>query len=438
MTLKNAGSTTHYSINYDDSLAASDGLTRAQQLLGICEQDYSLMATWFPGVSLPFSLPITVNISPGSYASAGWGPPITLTPGNGSSLTVVRYLLVAEVVEMLMLAQKKGWFASDGSNEGEAGEGLSRVLSTEFLIARNLGWTLSGFDTADLWLNGTRGDFVNGIDQGDHAPDAKSGCATLFINYLSYQLGYDIFRIVAAGLLTGPGTTPSLAGLYKNLTGSSADPFPAFKALLDGAFPPGKPAAVPGPNPDNPFPLNVLRPEVPVSARVFWKMNPGRNVVNLNWPAVGAGSVVMVSASEYNSTSQKLPDGSHQRFVGAASITVSNVTPHGPPFDTNHGVTFVVDVAWSAPLTICTDIALVNNAPDSVVYVGPGIAANQLVSQAANAMAATEQFEGRTIQTMIEAHAGHRRPAEPETPTGSGMAITMHEATIPNGEARSH
>jgi hypothetical protein len=186
MTLINAGSTTHYSINYDDSLAAADGLTRAQQLLAVCEQDYNLMATWFPNLSLPYSLPITVNISPGPYASAGWGPPITLTPGNGSSLTVVRYLLVAEVVEMFMLAQKKGWFASDGSNEGEAGEGLSRVLSTEFLIARNLGWTLSGFDTARFWLNGTRGDFVNTIDQGDHAPDEKSGCATLFINYLAF------------------------------------------------------------------------------------------------------------------------------------------------------------------------------------------------------------------------------------------------------------
>jgi hypothetical protein len=438
MTLISAGSTTHYSINYDDSLAAADGLTRAQQLLAVCEQDYNLMATWFPNLSLPFSLPITVNISPGPYASAGWGPPITLTPGNGSSLTVVRYLLVAEVVEMFMLAQKKGWFASDGTNEGEAGEGLSRVLSTEFLIARNLGWTLSGFDTARFWLNGTRGDFVNNIDQGDHAPDEKSGCATLFINYLSYQLGYNISKIIASGLFTGPGSTPSLAGLYKNLTGSSANPFPDFKALLDGAFPPGKPAAVPGPNPDNPFPLNVLRPEVPVSVRVFWQMNPGRNVVNLNWPAVSADSVVMVSASEYSSTSQKLPDGSHQRFVGAASVTVSNVTPHGPPFDPNHGVTFVVDVAWNAPLTICTDIALVNNAPESVVYVGPGIAANQLVSQAADARRATEQFEGRTIQTTIQAHADYRPPADGQDLTGSGMALTMHEATIPKGHTRTH
>ena len=115
------------------NLAGSTTLQRANALLGVCEQDYAIMSDWFGGISLPYSLPIEVHIDPGGYASAGWGPPISLKPGNGSGLNVVRYLLVAEVVEMLMLAQNKGWFASDGSNEGSAGEGLSRVLSAEFL-----------------------------------------------------------------------------------------------------------------------------------------------------------------------------------------------------------------------------------------------------------------------------------------------------------------
>jgi hypothetical protein len=216
MTLVGVGSTTHYSISYDDSLSQADGLTRAQQLLGVGEQDYELMASWFPGLSLPFGLPVAVNIVPGGYAGAGWGPPISLRPGNGSSLPVVRYLLVAEVVEMFMLAQNKGWFASDGSNEGSSGEGLSRFLSTEFLIQRNLGWSMAGFDTARFWLNSARTDYVNNIDEHDHAPDEKSGCATLFIYYLSYQLGYDLRRVIAAA-------APTLAGVYRNLTGDSAD-----------------------------------------------------------------------------------------------------------------------------------------------------------------------------------------------------------------------
>jgi hypothetical protein len=425
MALINVGSTTHYSISYDDSLSQADGLTRAQQLLGVCEQDYELMASWFPDLSLPYSLPVAVNIVPGDYAGASWGPPISLRPGNGSSLTVVRYLLVAEVVEMFMLAQNKGWFASDGSNEGSAGEGLSRFLSTEFLIQRNFGWSMAGFDTARFWLNSPRADYVNNIDQHDHAPDEKSGCATLFIYYLSYQLGYDLRRVIAAA-------APTLAGVYQNLTGDSADPFPAFKRMLDSAFPPDRTAVVPGPNPDNPYPLNVFKPEVPVSARVFWQMNPGRNAVNLNWDAISADSVVMVSASEYAANSQKLPDGSHQRFVGAADVTVSNVTPHGPPFDPNHGVTFVVEVGWDAPLTICTDIAVINNAPDAVLYVGPGIESNQLIAQA-KASARRSIGGSPAVRSFLEAQVEDMIPGQ-----RGGAAVTRHEATITTRGGGAH
>lgn len=423
MALKSAGSTTHYSISYDDSLSAADGPGRAAQLLAVCEQDYNLMSTWFPGLALPYALPVAVDIIPGGYAGASWGPPISLRPGNGSGTNVVRYLLVAEVVEMFMLAQNNGWFAADGSNEGAAGEGLSRYLSTEFLVQTGLGWAMPGFDTARFWLNSDRLDYVNNIDQYDHAPDEKSGCSTLFLYYLSYQLGYDIKRIIAAGAST-------LAGVYRNLTGDSADPFPAFKQMLDQAFPrtdaSGNPinTVVPGQNPDNPYPLNA-QAEVPMAVRVFWRMNPGRNIVNLNWGAVSADSVMMVSASEYNASSQKLADGSDQRFIGAADVTVCNVTPHGPPFDPNRGVTFVVEVGWSSPLNICTDIALFSNAPDAVVYVGP-----RTVSSGTEVAAASRQ-----VQTQIEAHFEPQPPqgsprSGADSRAGSASPVTYHEATI--------
>jgi len=255
--LTGAGRTAHYQIQYDDTLADADGLDRANGLIAVCEDDYNLMAGWFGGISLTVGVPVTVNIVPGSYASAGWGPPINLVPGNGSPLHVVRYLLVAEVTEMFMLAQDKGWFAPDGSNEGSAGEGLSRVLSAEFLQVRGLGYNEQGFDTADLWLNSDRADFVNHIDTGDHQPDPKSGCATLFINYLRYQLGYQLPRIIAAA-------STELAGVYRNLTSRTDDPFPPFKALLDKYYPrtdaAGHPisSAIPGPNPDNPWPLDQV------------------------------------------------------------------------------------------------------------------------------------------------------------------------------------
>jgi hypothetical protein len=46
MALRSAGSTTHYAINYDDSLSQVNGPDRAGQLLAVCEQ--VSMAARFP------------------------------------------------------------------------------------------------------------------------------------------------------------------------------------------------------------------------------------------------------------------------------------------------------------------------------------------------------------------------------------------------------
>ena len=248
MTLLTAGATTHYTIEYDDTLSSVDGLTRANGLLGVCENDFALMSGWFGGIALTVATPITVEIVPGGYARAGWGPPITLQPGNGSHLDVVRYLLVSEVTEMFMLAQARGWFGA--GNEGSAGEGLSRFLAGQFLIANNIGVTEPGFALANSWMTSTRDDFVNHVDVTDHAIDPKTGCAILFIYWLHVQLGYSIEAIIAAG-------ASELSGVYRNLTGDTADPFPRFKALLDCAYP--GTTAIPGPNPDNPYPIPATK-----------------------------------------------------------------------------------------------------------------------------------------------------------------------------------
>ncbi len=250
--LTNGGLTTHYQVEYDNSLAQADGKDRANALIAVCESDFNIMANWFRGVTLTVATPIHVQISPGAYASAGWGPPIRLTPGNGSSLDIVRYLLVSEVTEMFMLAQNKGWFGS--GNEGSAGEGLSRFLASRFLVAIGHGVTESGFQLAPSWLNSPRLDFVNNINLLDHGIDATTGCAILFIYYLYTQLGFGIEEIIAAA-------APELSGVYRNLTRDGSNPFPHFKHLLDVAFPPTNPDGtahvwnVPGPNPDDPFPL---------------------------------------------------------------------------------------------------------------------------------------------------------------------------------------
>jgi hypothetical protein len=206
------------------------------------------MSGWFDDIALTVGIPITVQIAPGPYASARWGAPITLTPGNGSSITLVRYLLVSEVVEMFMLAQNQGWFVA--GNEGSAGEGLSRFLAGQFLIANGLGVTEPGFALVNSWMNTPRADYVNNIDVTDHGIDAKTGCAILFIYYLHTQLSFGIMDILAAA-------ASELSGVYKNLTGDPTDPFPPLKDLLDTVYPDS--ATIPCTNPDNPYPLGPYR-----------------------------------------------------------------------------------------------------------------------------------------------------------------------------------
>jgi hypothetical protein len=167
-------------------------------------------------------------------------------------------------------------------------------------------------------------------------------------------------------------------------------------------------------------------------------MNPGRNVVNLNWGAINADSVVLVSASEYNSNSQMLADGSDQRFIGAADVTVANVTPHGPPFDPNNGVTFVVEVGWGAPLTICTDIAVIADKPDAVVYVGPQTESNQMQASQTNVVGTSIEARPVNGSTYLaparSAARGAQAYGSPRS-AGSDRPTTRHEATVTKGVA---
>lgn len=248
--LNNGGRTAHYQIKYDDSLSQADGRDRANALIGVCEADFNLMTGWFGGIALPYSIPYEVQINPGGGASASWGsgPPISLIPGNGGALDIVRYLLVAEVTEMFMLQQGFGW-SPLASSEGTAGEGLSHFLATQLLIS--IGSPQRPSDIARLWLNSAREDFVNNVDFNDHSNDPKTGNAVLFLWYLFSQLGFGVNAIVGAG-------NSELSGVYRNLTGDGGDPFPFFKQLLDVAFPSTVASAIPGPNRDNPYPLGLL------------------------------------------------------------------------------------------------------------------------------------------------------------------------------------
>jgi hypothetical protein len=104
------------------------------------------------------------------------------------------------------------------------------------------------------------------------------------------------------------------------------------------------------------------------TCRQYWWNLQGRSQLNFNWDAINHNSVVLISASEY---AVDPGDPAHSpRFVGAANVSVDNISPHGPPLDPNHGVTFIVTVDWGSPLHIVTDITVLDRPPIDIEFQG--------------------------------------------------------------------
>jgi len=102
---------------------------------------------------------------------------------------------------------------------------------------------------------------------------------------------------------------------------------------------------------------------MPRTVRKFWP-EPFSGVVplNFNWDSIESDSVVVVTASEYVPQANP-PQRNLRRFVGDASIRVDDIAPHGPPFDNNRGVAFIVNVNFPKPLFIVTDITVFDGKP---------------------------------------------------------------------------
>jgi hypothetical protein len=250
--LTNGGVTAHYRFQYDDSLAAplnpgGPEPARTKAVVDACEGDFNLMSQWFANIALDVNFQILVNVTQNGggarWSLSGGNLTVTINPANGNS-TLCRYLLVSEMVEQFMRAQGRGWYGQ--GTEGSEGEGLSRFLAAQFLTVNGLGATPADFTNSNSWLNSPRADFVNNIKGTDDGPDVVTGCSLLFIYYLFSQLDFSINAIVSAG-------APTLAGVYRNLTGNPSDPFPFFKRLLDRTFP--GTSTITGGNLDDPFPL---------------------------------------------------------------------------------------------------------------------------------------------------------------------------------------
>ncbi|MBD0748030.1 hypothetical protein [Streptomyces sp. CBMA152] len=105
---------------------------------------------------------------------------------------------------------------------------------------------------------------------------------------------------------------------------------------------------------------------MPQTARQYWWNLQGRTRLNFNWGIINHDSTVIITASEYSVDNN---DPRHSpRFIGAATVTVENISPHSPPYDPNHGVTFTVNVEWGSPLHIVTDITVLDGPPVDIEY----------------------------------------------------------------------
>ncbi|HET9402276.1 MAG TPA: hypothetical protein VFO34_15135 [Candidatus Acidoferrales bacterium] len=225
--------TPHFIITYDQSLGQV-GQNLCDAVLANCERDFATLQDWFGGIT-PGNLPFTIRIQAGSNGASHAGCSATelfCDDFGGNNGDLENMLVVAEADEVFMASQNAGW--SCGFSNGEA---LSRVLAAEIYPAQ-----LNGFATGSSWLGSTRQNFVDNTDPSDTNP-VSTGCGTLFINYLRFQLDIGLKpAVIAAGATFEKG--------FEKLTGQ-AGAFAPFSRLLARFFP-GTQNNIQN---DNPFPL---------------------------------------------------------------------------------------------------------------------------------------------------------------------------------------
>lgn len=387
--LTGGGTTTHYQFFYDPVMATAGGPepARTNQVIAACETtDYAWLQAQFAGVAITQTLPIptyvtAINNKSNSW-SAGWGPPLSLNPFQGAGSAFVRCLMIAEVSEMLMLSQSKGWGFSEGfSNEESCGEGLSLFLTTQFQIANGLtGIGLINNGAPDVWLNtslpasnpastefdssgnfgpagthyGSRADYVNSI-KGWAGNGPATGCSILFIYYLFHQLGFTIPAIIAAA----PGLDSSgnpiggecLRGVYRNLTGDSSDPFPYFASLLAATFPPDQVSSIAGPNTDDPWPIAFLSF---VGAKNNWGKDEINNIIGTQSTGTYTDGFYLAldgfSLNIVGATRPSIPTIAFGGVTTALSATSPNILHQSSNPKVPQQIQFAYDLEFTNPL----------------------------------------------------------------------------------------
>jgi hypothetical protein len=381
--LTNGGVTAHYTFSYDASLeqTASNpgGLepARTNAVIANCETDFGWMAGLFTGVDITkaTSLPIVVYVT-ALNGGANTTAQIRVRPGTNGAVWI-RALLVAEVTEIFMHAQGKGWgFAAGVSNEQSCGESLSLFLTEQFQL--HIGQPLISTNSGDAWLNsslpptsnpnstrfydhtstsqgydyGSRVDYVNAtLNWPGNGPG--TGCSILFLYYLYHQLGFKITDIIAAAPRFNSSGEPNdgacLRGVYQNLTGDTSDPFPFFAQLLATAYPPSQVSSIAGSNPDDPWPIGLLSF---TGVKNTWGPDEVADIIAKGgtWPD---GFYLMLEGFNRNVVGSTVPSVPAIAFGGAT--TKLDTSPPGILYETTNPkipqrILFPYDVKFAKPL----------------------------------------------------------------------------------------
>jgi hypothetical protein len=190
------GNTANFVVSYDSSFTGGgqpNGPALAQGVLDFCEYDLTRLSMLFGGIlPPPATLPVQINLVPGAGGGNNNGSNvININCNLNSDPLGLPAIVVAELGEILMTVQNKGWIES-WSN----GEALSRDLAQ--ILYPNRAWL---FSTGNAWLNGGRPDWVDNVEHTDQ--DSLSyACGSLFLNYLAYQLNKRWSDIIQAGAPT--------------------------------------------------------------------------------------------------------------------------------------------------------------------------------------------------------------------------------------------
>jgi hypothetical protein len=229
------GQTTNFTVFYDDTITANanhpSGQTLAQSVLDYGEYDYARLSALF-GINLPAqNLPISVTLvaaSKGGASNNGFNSiTVNVYPGGGFlEPGLAEPIVVAELAEIFMTAQGKGWI-ENWSN----GEALSRV-SGQILYPENAWAFAEGSNWYNPQTHTNPADWIDNVEHTD-LDDVSYGCGSLFLNYLSYQLNFTWPAIYQAG---APATN-TLAETAQ-IVGASGG-YAAFLSLLQASFPTG-------------------------------------------------------------------------------------------------------------------------------------------------------------------------------------------------------